>query len=71
MNGQVIPFPSGGRRRSDPNVEPNPFTFWVEILDDLPPQERRATIAAALYHGVVNDRDAVILRTLWLDREAT
>ena len=69
MTAQIIPFAPPAPRPPPADEAPNPFDFWVEILDDLCPAERQRMIRRALQCRVIDEQDARILLEMWPDRK--
>ena len=49
-------------------TEPNPFVFWVELLDDLSLEEQRRIIGRAYSCDVIDTATADTLKVMWSER---
>jgi len=63
--GAVVQFPTS----TDPQGEPNEFTFWVEILDDLTHARRHHLIDVAFANHVFDISTAETLHAMWQEGE--
>jgi hypothetical protein len=68
VSAEIITFSRPQRPRREA-AERQPHDFWVPLLEDMAPAQRRATIEAACVHGVIASDDREIFLTSWLDQE--